>query len=239
MSELTPLREAADALAARRPSPDFAELERRATRRGRRRVVMVAAAAAALVVASVVAITGHDHDRRIAPLNPNIPTLAPATNGWVAVEVDRSGGDIYLVRPGESARRLDVAGSGAADDACPVWSPDGTRLLFGRLTGSSATASREAELVVVPVGSDATMGAPHRIGLHGFEVTGGFDPHPCGTWAPDGRWVALRGPGDVWLVDTQTGVIRRLPHLRPSDIEWRPGTDELAIAGDIGTDRGA
>jgi hypothetical protein len=43
----------------------------------------------------------------------------------------------------------------------------------------------------------------------------------------------------VWLLDTWTGVIRRLPDLRPSDLEWRPGTDELAIAGDLGTDRGA
>ena len=40
-------------------------------------------------------------------------------------------------------------------------------------------------------------------------------------------------------MDTQTGAIRRLPDLRPSDLEWRPGTDELAIAGDMGTHRGA
>ena len=38
MSEFTPLREAVDALAHRAPPPDFGELERRATRRGRRRV---------------------------------------------------------------------------------------------------------------------------------------------------------------------------------------------------------
>jgi Tol biopolymer transport system component len=41
----------------------------------------------------------------------------------------------------------------------------------------------------------------------------------------------------VWVVDTQSGAIRRLPDLRPSDLEWRPGTDQLAIAGDMGIAR--
>ena len=59
------------------------------------------------------------------------------------------------------------------------------------------------------------------------------------TWAPDGRWVAFVGNGDVWLADTSTGATRRLPGLRPTDLAWRPGTDELTIAGDIGPDRSA
>ena len=157
----------------------------------------------------------------------------------MAVDAYRGGGDIYLVRPGEDARRLEVAGSDTADEACPAWSPDGTRLLFGRVTGSSDTASSDAELVIVPVGQDGAAGAPTVIALDGFDVLAGFDPHPCAIWAPDGRWVAFAGTGEVWVVDTQTGAIRRLPDLRPSDLEWRPGTDELAIAGDMGTNRAA
>jgi Tol biopolymer transport system component len=165
--------------------------------------------------------------------------LGPGTNGWVAVDADEGGGDIYLVRPGEDARRLEVAGSDAANEACPAWSPDGTRLMFGRVTGSSDTTSSDPELVIVPVGQNGAAGTPTVIGLDGFEVLDGLDAHPCGTWAPDGRWVAFAGTGEVWVVDTQTGAIRHLPHLRPSDLEWRPGTDELAIAGDTGTNRGA
>ena len=52
MSEFTPLRAAVDTLAGRTPSPDFRELKRRATRRGRRRVAIVAAATAAVIAGS-------------------------------------------------------------------------------------------------------------------------------------------------------------------------------------------
>ena len=156
----------------------------------------------------------------------------PHPNGWVALDSD---GDIYLVRPGQDARRLEVAGSDIADDSCPTWSPDGTRLSFGRLTGSSS----DAELVIVAVGRDGAIGAPKVIALDGFHTLPGFDPHPCATWAPDGQWAAFVGSGEVWVADMHTGAIRRLPDLRPTDIEWRPGTDELAIAGDIGPNRAA
>ena len=168
------------------------------------------------------------------------PVGDPGPNGWVAFESDQTGaGDIYLVRPGEVARRLEVAGSDAADEACPAWSPDGTRLLFGRGTGSSDTTLSNPELVIVPVDRDGAAGAPTVIALDGFDVLEGFDAHPCGVWAPDGRWVAFGGTGEVWVVDTQTGEIRRLPDLRPIDLEWRPGTDQLAIAGDLGMNRAA
>ena len=142
-------------------------------------------------------------------------------------------GDIYLVRPGEDARRLEVAGSDTTEVVCPTWSPDGTRLLFGRVTGSNDNFS-DPELVIVPVGPDGAAGAPTVIALDGFDDS---DAHlVCAIWAPDGRWVALAGGGEVWVVDTQTGAIRRLPDLRPIDFEWRPGTDQLAIAGDFGTE---
>ena len=245
MSDFTALREAVDTLAGRTPSPDFGELKRRATRRGRRRGALIAATAAvvAAVTAAVIAgltlsLTGLG-DRPTAPVEQPKATTepGPAPNGWVAIDQGSRG--IHLVRPGEDARRLEVAGSAAANEACPAWSPDGTRLMFGRVSDSSDTTSSDAELVIVPVGPNGAAGTPTVIGLDGFDVLDGFDAHPCGTWAPDGRWVAFAGTGEVWVVDTQTEAIRQLPDLRPSDLEWRPGTDELTIAGDLGTNRAA
>ncbi|MGH3454952.1 MAG: hypothetical protein ACRDP2_11085 [Nocardioidaceae bacterium] len=103
MSEFTPLREAVDALADRALPPDFGELKRRATHRGRRRVVMVAAATAAVIAGSVLTVTGLDDDRRTAPVDqPKLtPKPAAAPNGWVAVDAHQGGGDIYLVRADE------------------------------------------------------------------------------------------------------------------------------------------
>ena len=57
MSEFTPLREAVDTLASRTPSPDFGELKRRASRRGRRRAAFAAVAAFAVIAGSALAAT--------------------------------------------------------------------------------------------------------------------------------------------------------------------------------------
>ena len=195
-----------------------------------RRIVTGLVAAAAIVsILLLLVLAAQSRSSAPAPATPVIPTLGPARNGWVAV-ADSDGGGIYLVRAGEKPRRLEVAGSAAVGATCPAWSPDGTRVLFGRVTGSSQTGSSAAELVIVPVGSDGAAGAPKTIPLDGF----GFDAYaqPCGTWSADGRWIALRGgTGEVLVVDTKTGRIHRMPGLQPGDLEWRPGTDQLAIAG--------
>jgi Tol biopolymer transport system component len=215
---------------------------RKRARRNRAAVGIATVAAVAAAVAGAAVATSGTRGGAPQPADPVVPnttTLGPGTAGWVAVDASDGGGEIYLVRPGEDARRLEVAGAAASTEACPAWSPDGRRLLFGRVTGSSDSTSGAAELVIAPVRSDGAIGNPKVIGLDGFEVLEGLNPHPCATWAADGRWVAFAGTGEVWVVDTRAGSVRRLPDLRPSDLEWRPGTDQLAIAGDMGTNRGA
>ena len=77
--------------------------------------------------------------------------------------------------------------------------------------------------MIVPVAPHGEAGTPTVIDLEGFDDSDARQA--CAVWAPDGRWVALAGGGEVWLVDTHTDAIRRLPDLRPIDLEWRPGTD--------------
>ncbi len=75
MSEITPLREAVENLADRTASPDFSDLKRRATRRGRQRVVMIATATAAVIVGSAFAFTGGlDNNRRTDPVDQPTPS---------------------------------------------------------------------------------------------------------------------------------------------------------------------
>ena len=65
-------------------------------------------------------------------------------------------------------------------------------------------------------------------------LDGGIDP-TCATWAPDGRWIAFADGGSVSVADTTTAEVRQVVNYVPSDLEWRPGTDELAIAGKVQT----
>ena len=232
MCEFTPMREAVETLASRSPAPDFGQLKRRAIRRGHRRVVMVAAAVIAVITGSALVGRWLEGDVRSAPvIEQPKPTLSPAPNGWVAIDASQGGSDIYLARPGMDPRRLEIPGSDSANDACPAWSPDGKRLLIGRVTGTEETGYSTPELVVVPVDRNGAAGTATVISLDGFEAIDEVGDRPCGVWAPDGRWVALAGKDEVWVVDTQTRAIRKVPAPQPSDLEWRPGSDELAIAG--------
>lgn len=126
MSELTPVREAVDTLAARAPAPDFDDLRRRAARRRRRRTAMTAAAAAGSVAAIVVGAgmiardsTGSD---RPSPADePTMGSSAPSTARGSAASPDCTDDD-SLSCQAEFDRRLDeILGS------VPGWTVGGAR----------------------------------------------------------------------------------------------------------------
>src|SRR5690349_20743670 len=98
------------------PEPDAALLasvvSRGRQRLVRRRAVLgVTAAAIAVVVGSAVAVAnGKTHRDRVHVVTP----APPPVNGWIAM--DGTDGDLYLVRPGAPAHRLNVVGAETADD---------------------------------------------------------------------------------------------------------------------------
>jgi dipeptidyl aminopeptidase/acylaminoacyl peptidase len=240
-------------LAARAPSDDppvgddmLIDLEPsvRAVRPPRRRLLVRAAlgtAAAAAFIVAVAEVVQRGEDPAVEPtITVDEPPTPARQNGWFAASVlegSESGtgdDDVYLLREDEPPRRVVVPGSDTAHETCPAFAPDGVRLMFGRATGNEDDGFRDAELVVVTVADDGSVAPQTTIRLEGMPGA------PCAIWAPDGRWVAFGGASadnedgtdGVWVVDTVTGEIRRLPGYHPSDLEWRPGTDELAITGD-------
>ena len=173
---------------------------------------------------------------RTSRFAPEATATGVPTSGWLAFVAGEVSSDIYLVREGLAPRRVDLEESGETHKTCPAFSPDGRRLMFGRATGNWNDGFEDAELVVVTVGADGSVSPLTTIPLEGMHGL------PSAIWAPDGRWAAFGG-GDaaefrgggadgVWLVDTVSGEIRQLPGYHPDDLEWRPGTDELAITGD-------
>ncbi len=207
---------------------------------GRPLVVALATVAVLALVAGAVALLRIDRD--VAPITTD-PALPP--NGWVAFTgateplpvPGTMGDDVYLAREGESPRRVAGSDTDTSDQQCPAFSPDGGRLVFGQATvsyRSGHTFYDDAELVILEVGADGSTSGTTTIPVE--------DPGapPCPLWSPDGRWLAFGAGSDpaqfewdateVRLVDTVTEEQRRLPGYAATDLEWLPGTDELAIA---------
>ena len=46
----------------------------------------------------------------------------------------------------------------------------------------------------------------------------GLGTPPCPLWSPNGRWLALGAADEVWLVDTISEEVRRLPDHDATDL---------------------
>src|SRR5262245_9116707 len=189
MSEFTPLREAVDTLAGRSPSPDFAGLERRATRRGRRRVVMVAAVTAAVVAGSVLAITGLDDDRRTAPLEPAKPVVGAGPVWYDAQGLHR--GDVVEQTP------VDLVVPERAVSKDQVIPQEGALALV-----------RSGAVYLDPATGDVWFhpwGGEPRIVGHNSDAGPGGDPDgDIAAWF-EGSDALNAGPGELVIYDTAAG----------------------------------
>lgn len=183
------------------------------------------AAACVAIFAVVVTRDGNPRDD-VRSSQGMLPPIGP--NGWVAFAQAKDASsdiDVYLVREGTTPRRVAGSDTDTSDQVCPAFSPDGERLLFGQATGTFRDGHEDdAELVITEVGADGSTSGTTTLPLEGLSVP------PCAIWSPDGRWVTFGAGSEVWLVDTVTEELRRLPGYAATDLDWRPGTDELAIA---------
>ena len=149
MSDFTPLREAVDTLAGRSPSPDFGELKRRATRRGRRRIAMAAAATAAVRIAGIVAVADGDTSGAATSLRRSGNPRRPRPVATVRESAEPTPTTVWGLSAQLDAIVAQVPGWSIADTLPPTTTHDyafngpcsgrlGKGAEIGQLTGASA-----------------------------------------------------------------------------------------------------
>lgn len=143
----------------------------------------------ALTPAGFLVESNGEHERS----GPSLPSYSP-DGAWLAFTSDRSGKDeIYVARAGNAASKTTDSEHGVGALA---WSPDGSRIVFSRLTGDDWPDPESSGLFVV-----------NRDGTGLRQVTRGEDYSPC--WAADGRTIVFGRGENVYAVRSD-GTQRRL-----------------------------
>jgi dipeptidyl aminopeptidase/acylaminoacyl peptidase len=241
------LREAGDRLSM--PPADLAGVVSRGRRRRMTRGLASGVTSAALIIGGIVLIQAQPFGRPVVsqPTSTTTATSQAAVNGWVAFAAYNSAGDndIYLIREGESARRIVGSDSDGLEEVCPAFSADGARLAYGQAQGTADIGYSGGRLVVAGLDQDGNATTTLEIDV------GATSAPPCPLWSPDGQRIAIavhsgdrvsspQGSarwGDVWMVSLDSGEKTVLPSLFVwdggwgfPDMEWSPDGAELAVA---------
>lgn len=128
-----------------------------------------------------------------------------AGKGWIACSARSEAGDwdIFLCRPDGSQRR-NLTGTRDANEGYPMFSRDGTRLLYRRLKRNEGfdgnRYGEQGECVI----SRSNGAEPQALGGEG--------EWPWATWSPDGGTLACLSVKGISFRDIETGrELRKLP----------------------------
>ncbi len=163
----------------------------------------------------------------------------------------RSEHDLVVMRPDGSHRRVITAS--ARDDRAPSWSPDGTRIAFGHLGGTTERVDvldlrtgrvRDLgngyspdwspdgrRLVFLDAGAHdlVTMNADgsdrRSLGLTSY----GIDQETAPAWSPDGRKIAFVGTGLYVVGDDGANPRRVRPEGNGGGADWSPNGRVIAF----------
>ena len=135
---------------------------------------------------------------------------------------DASVNGVYTIRSSDGADLKRITNAGGMFDIPIDYSPDGTRIVFGR-TGPNHECTTASGLFVV--GADG--GVPQRITPHGW----------CdddGSWSPDGRWIAFEHRGSLFVVHPDGSDLTKIPLAVGSrafggDFSWSPDGQQLVF----------
>ena len=202
-------------------------------------MLVTAAAVVLVVVAALVVAGGRDSGQRQRVATP------PVANGLIAFDGappdDPSGSEIYVIAPDGTGLRALTSTLGL-DEYLPAWSPDGSRLAFIRIPGSTDHRGGPGpcagcQLVVVdPSTGVGTFSAdlPSVSGPPGGVSTidqfnEDWSPALSLEWSPDGELIMVTdarcggggcGGGVPDVVDLQSGAWSTTPF--DSFGEWSP-----------------
>jgi Tol biopolymer transport system component len=153
----------------------------------------------ALLIAVVVALAAGARKPLPAP-------FGLARNGDIVTSRD---GDIYLIDRATSQSRAIAAGDGF--DFSPIFSRDGTKLVFLRSDGPLTEPAILTLFVADADGSGIRSLTPPTQSLDWFD------------WSPDGSQIAYMAAGQLWVVDVAEGQPRLLPGTGPVHFPtWLP-----------------
>jgi Tol biopolymer transport system component len=188
----------------------------------------------ALLVLAVVAATFAAGSLR------RLPTpFGLARPGLVALDIDHH----IVVMNADGSGRLTLT-SGNEADTSPVWSPDGRRLAFWRITGSGrwsiviASASGAVTALVVTSAPSPPLLPPDDPGWSSVGYALGAPSFL--QWAPDSDMLAFsqdtKGIPGVWTVRADGSGLARVgdPRLAAADPCWSPDGSRIAFHGGPG-----
>jgi Tol biopolymer transport system component len=134
------------------------------------------------------------------------PPFGPARNGIVLTSRD---GDLFMIDPKTAANTRLVVGDGF--DFSPIFSRDGTRIMFLRSDGPLAEPAFLTIMVANADGSDAHAVTPPTQSLDWLD------------WSPDGTRIAYVAKGQLWVADSRGGEPLKLRGANPAHFPtWLP-----------------
>ena len=194
----------------------------------------------------------HDAERSLAPRvnGPRFNLSATAgLTGKIAFYSNRGGDfDIYVMNPdGSDVSQLT---NNPADEYLPLWSPDGTRITFGRCMGTCdvvvINADGSGETVVTndgfpgawsPDGNRIAFGRSDGIfvvNVDGSGLVRVADPQFVTGWSPDGRQLLLGNDGDgdfeIFALNLDGSGVTQLTNNSANDGSGRWSPDGTRIA---------
>jgi Tol biopolymer transport system component len=122
--------------------------------------------------------------------------------GWICFAARSEAGDwdLFLMRPDGSQRR-NITNTPQSNEGYPLFSRDGSRLLYRKLKRDETIEANRYGEQGVPVVARANGSGAHELGGEG-EL-------PWATWSPDGKQFSCLSLKGVTFADSSTGKVSR------------------------------